>query len=360
MKKIFNSSLLILIFAIGMVAFNGHAHAMDVSPINAQDKVLVDNQVGFSAVPETNENQLPDKDNSFFWLGIKPKQTVTVYISVVNGKRPGTFEISANQAITNRNLSYDYQASAKTVQNSIAKQTPFTINKIANVDGSGKNIKKISLPANTRARIPITITMPTTQYHGLMLGGINVVRDLTKAEKAKAGISSRYAFTVALALQEGDLDSVNPDVKAVKIQGVSADHYQVKTIFTVQNATFKNIKDATFKGEISNQKNHVISKLKLKGRVSPMAKVGLYFNHGKKLAAGKYHLRATMTDNTTKQVWKFNKTFVVSAKGAKQAAKQAVYHAPFNWLILAIVLIFVILIGLIIWLLFLLKRKKKE
>lgn len=330
-------------------------HALDKS-----EKERVNQTVGYTITNEPSDMQISDKNVSYYYLATKKGQTFTVYINILNGSHKNTFDISANTGITNRNLAVDYGTPIPTTKR-LTEIAPFTFEKIVGIDtnnfGSEKDSRtKVTVPANMRVRIPVTVHMPKKSYNGIMSGGISVLKE-NQQTKSKATLQNQYAYVKGLVLQQGD-PAIQPELAYDHLNTVAKD-YQPKTIVTINNTTLINVEHVTMTGTIKTKTGKTVAKVGVNnGEVSPATKIPVEFVWVKKdFKNGKYDLHLSFKDQARHQ-WVFDRQFTVNNQQA--VLKAAKYHAPNNWLLVALIIIIVALIVIVVWLVMKSKKSKQQ
>jgi len=352
LPNILGQLLLLTIVIFGCFALNKQVHATIVQqPLEATQKRNINQTVGYTITNEPSILQISDKKVSYYYLATRQKQEFTVYIDILNGAHKNTFDISVNTGVTNRNLSVDY-GTPLSQSTGVAVVAPFEFEKIVGVDTTKYGVEKnsrttLTVPADTRARIPVTIHMPRKHYNGIMSGGISVLKE-NQQVNAKSTLQNQYAYVKGLVLQQGTAD-IQPQLDYGSLKTIAKD-YQPKTIVTINNSTLVNIEHVSMSGTITNKLNQVISKVNVQdGEISPAAKIPVEFVWSKKnFKNGHYKMHLQLNDQNNHR-WAFTRDFTVTNR--QKILKAAQYHAPINRLLVLLVSVIVLLIAICVWLL---------
>lgn len=359
-KQFVKMCLSAFILGLGLWTASPVHAATEQHALDKTEKSRINQTVGYTIANEPSDLQIADKKVSYYYLSTHQGQTFTVYINILNGSNKNTFDISANTGVTNRNLAVDY-GTPVSITKGLGQIAPFTFEKIVGINSNRYGNEKysrttVTIPANTRVRIPITIHMPKKQYNGIMAGGISVLKE-NKQTNAKSTLQNQYAYVKGLVLQQGDA-TIQPQLAYGALKTLAKD-YQPKTIVTIRNTTLINIEHVTMSGTITNKSGKKIAKVGVNdGEISPSSKIPVEFVWSKKdFKNGKYNLNLSFKDQAQHQ-WAFEREFTVNNQQA--VLKAAKYHAPINWLLIGLIIIIIILIVLCVWLVVKNKRSKEK
>lgn len=323
---------------------------MSVGVVNASEK---SNQVNFNIAPILPDNQL-DRGNSFFDLKVESgtKQTLKVQINNFS-KEEQKFRISINRAETNGNLIIDYSQSTDQKD----------INSEENIEEWVKYPESVTIPAEKAGVVSLEMSVPKKEFEGIVLGGIQVRRDIPKQKEPE--LSTDYDYILGLMLTENE-KKVEPDLKLLKISPEVISNNAGLNV-TMQNPQPINISNVQMVGNIykeEDQEKPVITREIKKGGIAPSSIFDINFFNGiagetKPLDAGKYLLKLDFKDGSDRK-WHFEKKFTITKKEAEAINTKVFTVEKDNTLLFIIIgilagILFIILIFLILYF-----RRKKE
>ncbi|HAP15525.1 MULTISPECIES: WxL protein peptidoglycan domain-containing protein [Lactococcus] len=255
--------------------------AMLVLAPKAEAEEGLDNQaMDFSAQAIPSEAQKQNrKDLSYWWLDISDEKEFVLYIEITNGKVENTFDISANQAITNENLVIDYSLENRESQEYLYRAPSFDFYKNVKIGEEGTREKiKVTLAPYERRRIPITISL-SQELSGQAIGGINVSRHTKEAERT-GGILNVYNRAFALVLDTGEVQASSLKLSLGKLE-VAAQTLQLI------NPNHRILSGISVDAVITADSGEKVSELKTRqGVIVPQAKITLPLNNEKRLERG--------------------------------------------------------------------------
>lgn len=166
-------------------------------PANAENT-----EIGFAVRALLPDNQL-DNDISYFYLDVKPGQTQSLHVQVVNrGDEDIEVALEANTAFTNRNGIIEYTASHERDDSLVVdfSQCVFI----------GQPI--LTVPKQGSATAEFLLTMPEQPFEGDVLGGLRFTKlppakddhaklDDGEETQAPAGMSIQNVYTYAIAVR---------------------------------------------------------------------------------------------------------------------------------------------------------------
>lgn len=313
-----------------------------------------DNPGEFSVKAIIPDNQV-DQNVTYFDLLVTPNQEETIEFEVQNlANKDRTFDINVNPAITSDGGTIDYsQSNAK-----LDKTIPLDVRKYLKLDQTKVNIK-----ANSTVRIPIKMSLPSKQFDGRVLAGVNVAPEDNESSsssslnKSNTGttIENRLAYTLAIVLQQ-NTNKVDPKLNLVSASGKA---YNSKPYVTMnfQNPSGTIINNLKFSTKLYKDGKLYIKNDSNPFLVAPNTNFNLRLDlNGHTLEAGKYSAEVTAKDS--EHTWKFKKSFTISDSQAKDVNQNTVYDTNSNrWWIWLIVIIVVGAAGAGIYIF--MKRRKK-
>ena len=259
MKKLFKFVLMFFLI-ISMLEF-GYS-------VFASEKEL--DGIGFTAQAVLNENQ-KDKNLGYWWLNVKPEENINLTLRVTNGNHPNTFEMTANQAITNSNLVVDYTQPLDKIGLFLSQNSKFNFYQAVRL-GEAKSKGKFSftLYPHQTIEVPVQVHIPSSGIQGQAIGGINISRKPQEAER-KNGLLNVYNYAFALVL-EGE------SVQAERLFLTPGTLRNDKQSLILENPSKLLVRDVSVSAHITNNQDKVIANLETpKGVVVPQAKFSLDF-----------------------------------------------------------------------------------
>lgn len=305
-SKISFTIFIMLMFVYVSFSLTRQVFASSVTSRQATEAELATVQkgvVGFSVKPVFNRGQ--QQANVNYWsLTVIPKQTVHLNVEIINGDTDHTFEIAANQAVTNENLTVDYSKNEKIAKSMLSQTAPIDFYTATSVAKSQKNHVMLPVKKNTVVTIPIDILVPDKHFDGQAVGGISVTRQPTDSEKNQA-VSNVYNYTYAIVATEGKKQP-KANVSLVSMQA-QAKKFNNTVKVNIKNSSHAIISGVSVKGAITNSKGHKMATIAMtNGTIVPLAKFSLIFrNTDKQWADGMYHVTLLMTDKD-KNRWVIN------------------------------------------------------
>ncbi|WP_156765839.1 WxL protein peptidoglycan domain-containing protein [Leuconostoc lactis] len=304
--------LILLMFVCVSVSVTRQAFASSVTSRQATEAEISTVQkgaVGFSVNPVFNSGQ--QQDNVNYWsLSAIPKQTVHLKVAIINGDTDHTFEIAANQAVTNENLTVDYSKNEKVAKSMLSQTTPIDFYTATSVAKSQKNHVTLPVKKNTVVTIPIDILVPDKHFDGQAVGGISVTRQPTDSEKNQS-VNNVYNYTYAIVATEGKKQP-KANVSLVSMQA-QAKKFNNTVKVNIENSSHAIVSDVSVKGVITNNKGRKVANIAINnGTIAPLAKFSLIFRDtDKQWVDGTYHVTLLMTDKD-KNRWVINQNINIT------------------------------------------------
>lgn len=299
--------LLMALFAIilGTSGFGVKVHAQDNPGDFGVKAILPSNQI--------------DPAITYFDLLVKPSQTQTLSFAVSNAaKKTRRFAVSVNPAVTSDGGTIDYSQAHPTLDSTL----PFDPRAVMQLDHSS-----VTLKAGETQTVSLHLKMTAKAFQGQVLAGIHVepvaAKPQAKSGKAGARIINRYAYNVAIVLQESRA-AVPPKLKlrAGKIAPVNS---RPTVQLRFQNSTPTIIGDLVFKTKLYKDGKPFMTDHSNAYLVAPNSHFNLNLALGNLHAtAGRYQavIHATAKGG---HKWSFTQSFTVSPTQAKQVNRRSVF-----------------------------------
>ncbi len=173
-----------------------------------------------------------DKNVSYFDLLLKAGQATPLQVKLTNSTSSAIkVDVQATTATSSDSGIVDYTGGSNTPDNTL----PHKISDA--VQGS----KSITVPAKGSATYTATLTMPSTSFSGVMVGGLVFTpANQSSSTSGKLGVVSKYAYTVAVLARNSN------DILAPKLEigGVTSSRTkqgnQIRAMVRNTNAAFAN------------------------------------------------------------------------------------------------------------------------
>ncbi|MDR2832102.1 MAG: DUF916 domain-containing protein [Streptococcaceae bacterium] len=261
-------------------------------------------EVGFSASIIQEKHQT-NKKLTYWSLNLDGDKEIKLKLHISNADKENTFEITSNQAITNKNLVIDYGLDKKTTEKALNKKPSFDFYSDVLL---GKNKEKgktvLTLKPNQSIDFPIIVKVPNGKIKDMQIGGINITRQPTPEEKQKS-IVNVYNYAFALVL-EGEKKENDPkfEIELGKLTAKS------QKIF-LENPTPAVAIDTSIMAIIKDEDGKEYSKVTLKnGTLVPNAKVEIELLSSTILRNNQEYLLEVTTKEEKKQTKETFKLFV--------------------------------------------------
>ncbi len=311
--------------------------------------------INFGVEAEIPTNQI-DKKQTYFDLKMAPGKTETIYVNVSNTtSNKITVEMAINSATTNDNGVIDYSETDKKPDKSLK----YNLKNLVQCD------KEISLEPKESKKVPIKVTMPTTAYDGIILGGISFQQKETEvstkeeAEKDSSMVKNRYAYVIGLKLTE-TTTKVTPDMKLTGIQPGQYNYANYVKV-NLQNPTATMITNLKIDGKVYKENSEKVLHETKKENLSMAPNSNFNYQidwEDQAFQAGTYRLEMTATDG--EHSWKWEEKFTIDQKDAQKYNDRAVgLEKDYTWLYVLLGAIGLLLLLLLVFLLGRRSSKKK-
>lgn len=346
MKKC-NLFLLIMVLFVFVLLTTGQRVEADSMPIGIK-----------AILPENQFN----KEVSYYHLMMEPGQKQVLDFQLVNtSDKEVTAEVTLAATTTNDNGNLDYNLPDKKMDKSLL----YPLTEIAETP------KEVKIPANSEIITKINVTMPTEEFSGIILGGINVkVKAEEKKKDKEAGggmkIENVLNYSIAVLLVENE-ERVKTDMTLQKIFASQVTGINTTKV-TLQNPTMAVIENITIEAKIyGKESDKILYETKKEGyRMAPNSSFDFGVALGnERYRAGDYRLKLVATsdpqntEDGERQVWEFDEAFTIKREEADKLNESAVdLPADYSWyyLIAGVIVVLLIssIVALILW-----KRKKR-
>ncbi|HFP6581843.1 TPA: DUF916 and DUF3324 domain-containing protein [Enterococcus faecalis] len=307
--------------------------------------------MAYSVKANLPENQR-NKEHTYFDLLMEPKQKQTISITFENhSEKPIELEVNYHTAQTNDNGVIDYKGARERKDSSLAYDLKEFI--------TGEQIVKLN--SKEKKEVPYTITMPEKKFEGILLGGFHIHKKNNENSNAqKFQIKNDYSYVVGLQLTEAEKE-VMPELKLNKIEP-GLNNYRTTLLANLQNTTATMITDMTVTAEVYKEKSKEVLHKTVKNKQSMAPNSNYNFPiswDNQSFQPGKYSLKLNAVDKAGHK-WSFNKDFEIKDNAKKYNDEAVDVKEQVNkndYIINILIFIIVLASGIVIYLLFSLKRK---
>jgi hypothetical protein len=289
--------------------------------------------------------------SSYFNLRLAPGQKDRLPVTIANkSEEEATFSIQFHTAATNSNGIVDYTLKDVT----LSGEPNINIRDLVTIES-----KEVTIPAASQQTVYVEITMPTTSFDGILLGGIQIAKKADDANATQIMVANQYQYVIAVQVTQTET-KVTPKLVGGKVTLTQENAYNAVTM-SIQNttATLLTKMTGTFTIKEKGSNKVIVNETKKNLSIAPNHSFTLQTLFGQKFSAGKYTY--TIKLNNTDEEWVFSKDFSISKKEENQYNTTSVdkTEATPPWLYLTIGMGIVILILLLIILFLWLQRNKK-
>jgi len=279
--------------------------------------------VGYDVQAILPSNQI-SSENTFFDLRVSPEMNQQIFIQINNtSDEVSEFQISINPAYTNDQGFIDYTATSQ--DRTLDDQ--FDIRKLAEVES------QVTIPAQTSQKIPIDLKMPSKEFKGQVLGGIQVVKILPESEKAQ--ILNSYSYTVGLKLTESD-EEVERKLVLESIQ-TSILHGKISLIAKLENPVRDALGHLVYNVKIIDVKSNEIIQSVTFDKNMQFAPMSIYpfllELDQEKITAGEFILQLDIADAKNNE-WRFDERFSLSNRqiaSINPTIIDEIFQSKFSW-----------------------------
>lgn len=308
----------------------------------SQRAEAAEDSVGFSFELEMPENSTKP-DAGYYDLMMKPGQEQDLVIHFSNNMdKPITIESSINGAKTNRNGLVEYGESS--IENDSSLKVDFK--EIV------KGPEKVTLKAKETKDVTYKVKMPKDKYDGVIVGGLQFVKEMDNDKAEGTQIINRYAYVVPIMLRETEV-TLSPDLTFNQMKATS-ENGRNSILLNFSNTVSTFVKDMAVDVSITKKgSSEVLYSRKQNAMVmAPNSFMDFYISlNGDKMVAGKYTANILITGSDKE--WKWEEEFTITDKEAKTFNEQDVNlddESDVNWPMILIIGAVVIGIGVIFFL----------
>lgn len=315
-------------------------------PVSAQTV----NSSDFTVRAIIPDNQI-DKSETYFDLLMEPGQSQTLSVDVINNsKEELTVDVTLSAASTNRNGLIEYQVK---VEPDETLKVPF--------DTIAKAVNEVKVAPGSTQKVDVTVTMPTGQFDGVVLGGIVFTRRENNGATSGVSINNQFSYVIGVKLSETDKE-ILPDFRIKSIEPTLVNYRKAVSV-NIHNPVPLIIKNANVTANIykKNEATPLFSINKNGIDMAPNSVFPLPVEwEGKNMDPGEYRLKLKLTHDS--KVWEWDQNFTIDSEKANEINKDALdksvkvnWWATWWW-----IPVMIILVILLIWFAFLLGRRKRD
>lgn len=316
-------------------------------------------ELHYSVSAQIPSNQV-DKSVSYFALKVTPGTTQNLIVNIVNSDtKAHNYRVSVNRAATNTNGVVDYSKRGIKPASSLK----------ANVESMTPKAFTVNVPAKTTKPTTIKLTVPTTPFSGLALGGVRIAElDTSKSNSKSKGLTlnNKFAYVIGLALQEdASYANIAPDMV---LHSVKANQINYRNVISanLENTKPNLMRTLKVTAKVSKQGSSTTMFTTTKSNMAMAPNSNFAFPINTKnnpLQAGNYTLDLEAWASNGKYHWHFKKNFTITAAKANKLNKTAVELKKTKpnyllWILIGIGILILLILLLILFLLF--KRRKKD
>lgn len=313
------------------------------------------NNIGFSVSAQLPENQL-NQANSFFDLKMQSGQQQTLKVKIYNvTNRDIQVKTGIHTAYTNDNGVVEYLTVPKKFDQSLKYQ----LGKITTL----KSNSIVTIPANDFKVVEAQVKMPKTSFQGAMLGGWffkKLEGKVTSEVTGSMNVRNQYAYVIGIKYSLGQ--APKPALSLAKISPGLVNHHQ-STIAELRNTAAVMIPDISLETTVTDRKTKKVLKTVKKSGVQMAPNSNFHYGFltgNESLKAGDYHLRLVAKNKT--HHWVFEKDFTITQAQTRLVARKSVESERLNplWLVVIGAIGMLIAGGLIGWVVYLVKRRRRD
>ncbi|MFQ7233331.1 MAG: DUF916 and DUF3324 domain-containing protein [Enterococcus hulanensis] len=303
MKALKKLSYLLLI----MMAFS-----MNISVSHAKDLAA-----GFTVEGVPNEKQI-DKDVGYFYLKENPGDTDEIKVKLVNDSdKPKTLLINIVDANTNVNGAVDYTGG---LEKHSSLKLPLT-----SIVKTSK--KEVVVPKNSEIETSLNVTMPTTSFDGVTVGGVVISEKNKETTDKNMSIGNTYSYTIAIVLSNDENTPIKNNI-SLELDSVGAVLFDGKKMVEVDilNKNPYIFDNATITGAIyaKGSTEKIIANKKENVVIAPYSSFPFQFDWKKdNLKPGIYRFVGKATSGDKE--WLFEDEFEITGKQAKKFNNESVF-----------------------------------
>ena len=300
---------------------------------------------------EPHKNAIDKKDTSSFNLKVIPNENYDLKIKVRNGSKSKTSaDIFINDAYTTPEGVVAYGENDVELAESMIDP----ISKLVTTKE-----KSIDLDPEETKEILFSLKAPKKEFKGIKLGAIYVLNAVSDSEKGKM-FKNRFSYTVPLMLTESE-EQIKPNLEFISLKNIQENkrnYLQIKLENTERNILSRGI----FKLELFKGEKRIASQSKEEMSIAPNSYLPYQMQWGdNNVVSGTY--TAKFSFDTPYGMWKWDKSFDISKKEAKNMNDSAIHvteqKSYLGYILGGSLLLFIILF-MIIWYLWMKRQKDND
>ncbi|WP_271497202.1 DUF916 and DUF3324 domain-containing protein, partial [Enterococcus sp. 5H] len=235
MKKIHYLGLFFIIVFIGFVSGPTQVFAGEL------------NFTVTSIFPENQQNNAL----GYFDLRMKPNQKQSIEVELTNTSDQAiTVDMYATTAVTNLNGVIEYKDLEPTLDTSLT----YPFQTVAELPES------VDLKGNETKNVTIDLTMPETEYNGMILGGLYFKEqgkeEAELSDQQGMGVRNVFSYVVGVKLTETDV-ALQPDLKLLEARGGQVNYHNAFEA-QLQNPEAVEMNDLTVTAQVMKQGSSTI------------------------------------------------------------------------------------------------------
>ncbi|MEB6070041.1 DUF916 and DUF3324 domain-containing protein [Enterococcus faecalis] len=307
--------------------------------------------MAYSVKANLPENQR-NNEHTYFDLFMQPKQKQTISITFENhSENPIELEVNYQSAQTNDNGVIDYKGTKEKKDSSLA----YDLKELITGD------QTVKLNSKEKKEVPYTITMPEQKFEGILLGGFHIhKKDIEASTNQKVQIKNDYSYVIGLQVTETE-KKVAPELKLNTVEP-GLNNYRTTLFANLQNMTATMITDMTVTAEVYKENGTEVLHKTVKNNQSMAPNSNYNFPiswDNQAFQPGKYNLKLNAVDKVGHK-WSFHKEFEIKdnvKKYNEEAVNLKDQPNKNDYIMYILVFVLVVTVGIIIYLLWKIKRK---
>lgn len=318
--------------------------------------------LGVQSVQSTYQR---DKSVTYFDLLLKAGQSTPLQVKLTNSSSKAIkVNVKSTTATSSNTGIVDYAGGSNTPDSSLTHRMSQAL----------KGNSTVTVPANGSTTYTATLTMPSTSFSGVMVGGLVFTpANQSTATSGKLGIVSKYAYTVAvLARNSADILAAKLEIGTIT-SGRNKQGNQIRAMVRNTSAAFANHIETITTIKTPNGKTKTLRLAD--AQMAPNSKLYQTMALGTKVTAGNYQVNTTAYwgksstgvyadghGNHYQYKTTTNKTVkITQAKAAELTKAAAKVHSGMpKTYIIAIVVGIVLLLLIIVLLIVIFTRRKRS
>ncbi|WP_047999635.1 DUF916 and DUF3324 domain-containing protein [Lactiplantibacillus herbarum] len=268
-------------------------------------------QARFSVSATIPDNQI-NKQNTFFDLKMSTRKQQDLQVTIYNqANRDLTVATAIHTAYTNNNGSIEYVVPAKTYDSSLKVK----MSDIVKIKGKST----VVVPANSSKTVTAHVTMPSSPFNGVMMGGWYFKQVNQKAGanvKDTVNVHNEYSYVVGLKFSLGSMPA--PIIKMSKVT-TGTRNYQWGILANLRNPSAVMIPNLKLHTIVTNRDSgkKVKEVRSNELQLAPNSAFNYMLPMDKaKLPAGRYHVQMVATSGSHR--WRLNQNLKLGRSVTRQ------------------------------------------